>query len=117
VFLRRHERRSGGRKWTYWALVPGPEGDETLVLARSVDRREEEKAMHQRFLDRLEAALRKMQTSAESGRLKDEAIANRRLGRLMCQYCRAGGVHQVWTRGEFSRPSRYAGQRVPRTGI
>ena len=47
-------------------LVPGPEGDETFVLARSVDRREKEKAMHQRFVDRLEAALRKMQASAAS---------------------------------------------------
>ena len=35
-------------------LVPGPDGDETFVLARSADRREKEKAMHQRFVDRLE---------------------------------------------------------------
>ena len=76
-------------------LVPGPEGDETFVLARSVDRREKEKAMHQRFVDRLEAALQKMQASAESGRLKDEAVANRRLGRLMGQYWRAGGAFDV----------------------
>jgi hypothetical protein len=60
-------------------LVPGRNGDETFVLARSVDRREKEKAMHERFVDRLQAALEKMQASAESGRLKDEAIANRRL--------------------------------------
>ena len=76
-------------------LVPGPEGDEMFVLARSTDRREKEKAMHQRFVDRLEAALKKMQASAESGRLKDEAVANRRLGRLMCQYWRAGGAFDV----------------------
>ena len=76
-------------------LVPGPEGDETFVLARSADRREKEKAMHQRFVDRLEAALRKMQASAESGRLKDEGVANRRLGRLMCQYWRAAGAFDV----------------------
>ena len=76
-------------------LVPGPDGDETFVLARSTDRREKEKAMHQRFVDRLEAALRKMQASAESGRLKDEAVANRRLGRLMCQYWRAAGAFDV----------------------
>jgi transposase len=73
-------------------LVPGPDGNETFVLARSVDRREKEKAMHQRFVERLEEALKKMQTSAESGRLKDEAVANRRLGRLMGQYWRAAGA-------------------------
>jgi transposase len=76
-------------------LVPGPEEDEMFVLARSTDRREKEKAMHRRFVDRLEAALKKMQASAESGRLKDEAVANRRLGRLMCQYWRAGGAFDV----------------------
>jgi transposase len=76
-------------------LIPGPDGSETFILARSMDRREKEKAMHQRFVDRLEAALRKMQASAESGRLKDEAVANRRLGRLMCQYWRAAGAFDV----------------------
>jgi len=76
-------------------LVPGPNGDETFVLARSVDRREKEKAMHERFIERLQAALEKMQASAESGRLKDEAVANRRLGRLMGQYWRAAGCFEV----------------------
>lgn len=51
--------------------------------------------MHQRFVDRLEAALAKMRASAECGRLKDEATANRRLGRLMCQYWRAAGAFDV----------------------
>jgi hypothetical protein len=76
-------------------LVPGPNGDETFVLARSVDRRQKEKAMHERFVDRLQASLEKMQASAESGRLKDEAIANRRLGRLMGRYWRAAGAFEV----------------------
>ena len=76
-------------------LVPGPEGDETFVVARSVDRREKEKAMHERFRGRLEEALRKMQSSAECGRLKDEAVANRRLGRLLGQYWRAAGAFEV----------------------
>jgi transposase len=76
-------------------LVPGPEGKETFVLTRSVDRRQKEKAMHDRFLDRLEVALRKMQAAAESGRLKDEAVANRRLGRLLRQYWRAAGAYDV----------------------
>jgi len=76
-------------------LVRGPDGDETFILARSVDRREKEKAMHQRFIERLEESLRKMQASAESGRLKDKAVANRRLGRLFGQYWRAAGAFDV----------------------
>jgi hypothetical protein len=76
-------------------LVPGPDGDETFLLARSVDRREKEKAMHERFITRLEESLRKMQASAECGRLKDEGVANRRLGRLLEQYWRAAGAFDV----------------------
>jgi transposase len=76
-------------------LVRGSEGAETFVLARSADRREKEKAMHERFLGRLEEALRKMQSAAKSGRLKDETVANRRLGRLMGQYWRAAGAFAV----------------------
>jgi len=101
AMLRQFEQYLTGKQWhevqegVEVQLVPGPEGDETFVLARSVDRREKEKAMHQRFVDRLEAALQKMQASAASGRLKDEAVANRRLGRLMGQYWRAAGAFDV----------------------
>ena len=52
-------------------LVPGPESEETFILARSADRREKEKAMHQRFIERM-----------QSGRLKDLGQAHERLGRL-----------------------------------
>jgi transposase len=76
-------------------LVPGAEGEETFLLARSTDRRQKEKAMHERFVGRLEEALRKMQASAACGRLKDAAVANRRLGRLFGQYWRAAGAFQV----------------------
>ncbi len=38
--------------------------------------------MHERFQERLEKALRQMQSSVENGRLKDESVANRQLGRL-----------------------------------
>jgi transposase len=76
-------------------LVPGPEGDETFLLARSADRRQKEKAMHERFVGRLEEALQKMQASAKCGRLKDEAVANRRLGRLFGQYWRAAAAFEV----------------------
>jgi hypothetical protein len=44
-------------------LVPGPDGSETFVLTRSADRRLKEEAMHQRFLERLEAGLQKLQAA------------------------------------------------------
>ena len=76
-------------------LVPGPDGNETFVLARSEDRQKKEKAMHDRFIERMEVALVKLQASAKSGRLKDEAIANQRLGRLNQRYWRAASAFGV----------------------
>ena len=76
-------------------LVPGLDGTETFILARSRDRREKEKAMHERFCERMEAALKRMQASAECGRLKDADVANRRLGRIQGQYWRAAAAFEV----------------------
>src|SRR2546425_12417089 len=41
-------------------LCAGPEGTETFVLCRSVERREKEKAMHERFAQRTETGLGKL---------------------------------------------------------
>jgi len=76
-------------------LVPGPNGDETFVLARSADRREKEKAMHERFIERFEAGLTKLQQSAERGALRDAATANQRLGRLKERCWRAAAAFEV----------------------
>ena len=76
-------------------LVPGPDGDETFILARSADRQKKEQAMHDRFLERMKAGLVKLQTSAESGRLKDEATAHQRLGRLKERYWRSASAFEV----------------------
>ena len=76
-------------------LVLGPDGEETFILARSADRRKKEQAMHQRFLDRMEQGLVKLQAAIESGRVKDEGVAQRRLGRLQERYWRAAGAFEV----------------------
>jgi transposase len=76
-------------------LVSGPQGDETFVLARSKDRVEKERAMRQRFIDRMEEGLRKMSAAAQAGRLTDLGQANRRLGRLQGQNSRASGTFAV----------------------
>jgi transposase len=101
AMLRRFERHLIDKQWhavqagVEVKLVPGPEGEETFVLARSADRRKKEQAMHQRFLERMEEALTKMQASIERGRLSDEAVAQRRLGRLQERYWRAAGAFEV----------------------
>jgi transposase len=76
-------------------LVPGPEGNETFILARSADRRAKELAMHAKFRERMESGLKKLQAAAESGRLKDERVAGERLGRLKEKNSRAARAFEV----------------------
>ena len=76
-------------------LIRDQEAKETYVLARSGDRREKEKAMHDRFESRLEEGLKKLQAAAQSGRLKSVDIAQQRLGRLKQKYTRSAGAFDV----------------------
>jgi transposase len=92
-------------------LVPGPGGAETFILARSADRRAKEHAMHERFLTRLEAALVRMQHAAESGRLKDADVAQRRLGRLQQRYWRAAAAFEIRVE-RLSKPAGKARLRI-----
>jgi len=101
AMLRQFERHLTGKDWhevqagVEVKLVPGPGGQETFILARSADRREKEKAMHERFCERMETHLKKLQSSAESGRLRDAGLAHQRLGRLRERYWRAAGAFDV----------------------
>ena len=86
--LHKFEQQLTGQNWTTAQegvdvkLVPGPDTDEVFLLARSADRKQKEQAMHDKFTERLESGLKKMEAAAVSGRLKDVAVANERLGRL-----------------------------------
>jgi transposase len=101
AMLRQFEQHLMGKDWhevqegVEVKLIEGPDGQEVFVLARSRDRQQKEQAMHQRFLERMEAALVKLQRSAESGRLKEIALAQRRLGRLQQRHWRAAGAFEV----------------------
>ncbi|MHC4605232.1 MAG: IS1634 family transposase [Planctomycetota bacterium] len=102
AMLRRFERYLTDRNWDEVQegievkLVPGPDNNEELfVLARSMDRRQKEHAMHERFIGRMEADLLKMQRSIRSGRLKDLQQAHRRLGRIQQRYWRASSAFDV----------------------
>jgi hypothetical protein len=79
-------------------LVPGPEGNETFLLARSADRQKKERAMHDRFTERMELGLSRLAAAAASGRLKDLGLAHERLGRLRERYWRAAGAFEVLVR-------------------
>lgn len=99
--LKQFERHLANKDWhevqagVEVKLVPGPDGTETFILARSADRREKEKAMHERFTERMEAGLKQLATSAEKGTLRDAAMAHQRLGRLKERYWRASGAFEI----------------------
>jgi transposase len=101
ALLRQFEQHLTDQNWTTAQagvevkLVPSPTGQETFLLARSADRREKERAMHEKFTARLEAGLTRMQKAAEKGRLKEERVAGERLGRLKEKNWRASHVFDV----------------------
>ena len=76
-------------------LCPSPEGTgEMYILCRSRDRREKEKAMHQRFEQRIDAALEKLQASCEKRRYKKETV-DRKVGSIMAKNSRGAGLYEI----------------------
>jgi transposase len=71
-------------------LARHPETDETVILCRSADRRSKERAMHDRFSRRIEAALERLAARiARSRKRLDPAPLNRQIGRILQQNQRA----------------------------
>jgi transposase len=71
-------------------LARHPETDETVILCRSADRRSKERAMHDKFSQRIEAALERLAARiACSKKRLDPAPLNRQIGRILQQNQRA----------------------------
>jgi transposase len=71
-------------------LAHHPETDETVIVCRSADRRSKEKAMHDKFSARIEAALERLAARvARAKRRLDPAPVNRQIGRILQQNQRA----------------------------
>jgi len=69
-------------------------GKETYILCRGRDRREKEKAMHERFERRIDEALEKVLASRQKRKWKKEVI-DRRVGKIMAKNSRAAGLYNV----------------------
>ena len=77
-------------------LCPGPDGAETFVLCRSADRREKEKAMHERFAARIEEGLVSLARRIARARKKlDRGPIEHQIGRLLGRNSRAAGRYAV----------------------
>jgi hypothetical protein len=75
---------------------PSPDGAETFVLVRSVERREKEQAIHARFIARIDAGLTRMATRLSRARRPvDRGRLERQLGRLLGQNTRAAGRYEI----------------------
>src|SRR5580700_1607687 len=71
-------------------LTRHPQTEETIILCRSADRRSKEKAMHDKFSARIEAALSRLAGRiARSKKRLDPAPLNRQIGRILQQNQRA----------------------------
>lgn len=88
-------------------LCPGPDGSETFLLCRSAERREKERAMHERFIARIDAGLGSLARRIERARSPlDRGIIERQIGRLLERNARAAGRYQIRLLKDPSRPSR-----------
>ena len=91
-------------------LCPGPDGTETFLLCRSADRREKERAMHERFAKRIEARLESLGRRLERSRKRlDREAIGRQIGRILGQNSRAAGRYRIRV---VNDPSRSAGVRL-----
>jgi len=116
AMLRRFERELLDEGWAEVRdgievkLVASPEGAETFVLCRSADRVEKERAIHARFLARIEAALVRLAGTLQRARKRRERGAiERQLGRLLGKNSRAAGAFHIEVREAPEVPS---GQRL-----
>jgi transposase len=74
----------------------GPEGVETFVLIRSVERREKERAMHERFARRIEERLIRLGRRVQQARRPlDVGRLERQIGRCLEQNQRAAGRYVI----------------------
>jgi transposase len=77
--------------------VSAPVEGEVFILCRSANRREKDKAIHDRFADKIEKGLLALSESCAKRTLK-LSVVERRIGRLLGQNTRAESLFQVETK-------------------
>lgn len=100
--LRKFERDLLAKEWetihygVEVRLCAGPDEKETFVLCRSRDRKEKEKAMHERFTARIEESLKKLQGRLVKAKKKADALqVSRQIGRILQKSSRGAGFFDI----------------------
>ena len=75
-----------------------PQGEETYILCRTAGRKEKEKAIRKRFSTRMEEALKGLEKTIATGRLKDRHKMERRLGKIQARHSPVNDLYQVTLR-------------------
>ena len=72
-----------------------PQGEETYILCRTSGRKEKEKAIRNRFSDRMETALKGLEKTIAAGRLKDRNKMERRLGKIQARHPQVNDLYDL----------------------
>lgn len=117
--LKKFEKELLSKDWTTVReglevrLCAGPDASEKFILCRSRDRRAKEEAMHDRFRERIEEALKKMESGLASPRCKKEKTdrleIGKRLGRVLGRNWRAAGLFDIQV---DEAPERKSGWKI-----
>ena len=75
--------------------VPIPNGEETYILCRTAGRAEKEKAIRNRFSNRMETALKSLEKAIVTGRLKDRNKMERRLGKIQARHPQVNDLYDL----------------------
>lgn len=87
-------------------ICRGPEGAETFLLCRSAARVEKERAMHERFAQRIEAGLASLARRIDKSRCAlERGTLERRIGRLLERNSRAAARYEISITEDKSVPA------------
>jgi transposase len=81
--------------------VASPDGSEdTFILCRSTDRQKKEAAIHDRFEQRMEQRLVRIEASVQAGRLRSRDVLQQRLGRVKLECSRVARAYSFHVEGD-----------------
>jgi hypothetical protein len=72
-----------------------PQGEETYILCRTAGRKEKEQAIRKRFSSSMEDALRRLEKTIATGRLKDRYKMERRVGKIQARHPQVNDLYEV----------------------